>query len=105
MAARDASSDEIAHPLRDDDAKRLLRVILNDHDVTWLPHAVKAMSDDGLSVVDCTNVLRGGWVEFSEPVGAVWRYRFRTRKVVVVVEFESRTHLVVVTTWREGVAP
>jgi putative zinc finger/helix-turn-helix YgiT family protein len=39
------------------------------------------MGKDGLDIVDCVNVLRGGVVELGDLEGGTWRYRVRTRDV------------------------
>jgi hypothetical protein len=92
--------EPLKEPLGNDEAKKLIGEIARTGTVTFVPHAIKAMADDNLTAVDCTNVLRGGWVEFSEPHGAEWRYRIRTARIVVIVAFESRGELRVVTVWR-----
>jgi hypothetical protein len=92
----------VDEPLSNDDAKRLIRALLVAGDFTLTGHAKRALADDRLEVGDVLNVLRGGWVEFSEPVGECWRYRVTTRTMCVVVEFASDAELVVVTAWRIG---
>jgi hypothetical protein len=92
----------VDEPLSNDDAKRLIRALLVAGEFTLTGHAKRALADDKLEAGDVLNVLRGGWVEFSEPVGGSWRYRVTTRTMCVVVEFESETELVVVTAWRIG---
>lgn len=91
----------LTEPLDDAKAKRLIVEILRSGTVSFTGHALEALADDGMTTVDVANVLRGGWVEFSELVRGSWRYRVRTRRMAVVVCFRSETHLAVVTAWRE----
>ena len=88
-------------PLSNADAKKLIRDILTDGTVSYTSHAKKEMANDQLTAVDVVNVLRGGWVEFSELVAGTWRYRVRTNTMFVVVAFRSEDNLVVVTAWRK----
>ena len=89
-------------PLDNQKAQAVVREIVRTGTVTFTKHALVALKDDKLTTVDATNVLRGGWVEFSEWENGAWRYRVRTQRIVVVVEFESERELVVVTSWRSG---
>lgn len=70
--------------------------------VTPSGHALKEMENDGLTMVDCTNVLRGGWSEPGEWENGSWRYRIRTARICVVIAFRSDTKLAIVTAWRES---
>lgn len=90
----------LAEPLDNAKAKRLVGEILKSGTVSVSGHAEKEMAADDLTIVDVVNVLRGGWVEFSESVRGTWRYRVRTRQIAVVVAFRSETQLAVVTAWR-----
>lgn len=58
------------------------------------------MAKDGLTAVDCVNVLRGGVVGQAELERGAWRYRVTTQRIAVVIVFRSESVLVVVTTWR-----
>ena len=88
-------------PLDPTDAKRLIVEILRSGTVNFSGHALDEMDNDDLTTVDCTNVLRGGWVEHPEFERGSWRYRVRTARICVVIAFRSETRLVVVTAWRE----
>ena len=68
--------------------------------VRFSGHALEEMAKDGLTTVDCVNVLRGGIVEPAEFENGSWRYRVRTSKAYVVVAFRSEDALVVITAWR-----
>ena len=59
------------------------------------------MRKDGLTTVDCENVLRGGIVEPAEWINGAWRYRISTSRMCFVIELESETELFVVTAWRK----
>jgi hypothetical protein len=87
-------------PLDPTRVRQLIRNILNSGTVRFSKHALEEMARDGLSTVDCTNVLRGGSVEPAELISGTWRYRIRTNRIYVVVAFRSETELVVVTSWR-----
>jgi len=65
---------------------------------------LKEMAADNLTIVDCTNVLRGG-----VPDPAEWndeyeeyRYRVHTQRICVVIVFTSEEELFIVTTWRKS---
>jgi hypothetical protein len=82
-------------------AKKLIsKILASGGKVGYSKHAIEEMAKDGLTMVDCVNVLRGGVVEFPELEGGSWRYRVRTNRIAVVVAFRSETWLVVVTAWR-----
>ena len=49
---------------------------------------------------DCA--LRDGRCEEPEPEGGGWRYRVIAAEIGVVVEFESKDQLIVITAWRIG---
>lgn len=68
--------------------------------MSYTGHAQREMDKDDMSTVDCENVLRGGAVDEAEFEHGAWRHRVRTQKFVLVVEFESRDELVIVTAWR-----
>lgn len=89
-------------PLAPETAKRLIRVILNAGSFRFSKHAWEEMAVDGLTTVDCENVLRGGVVRPGEFEHGTWRYRVETRRIVVVIAFRSEHDLVVVTAWRIG---
>ena len=87
-------------PLGPTEAKQLIRTILTEGTVWTCDHADDEMRKDALTMVDVTNVVRGGVVEPAEWENGSWRYRVRTARIVVVVEFESETELTIVTAWR-----
>ncbi len=83
------------------EAKKLIRSILDTGVVVPSGHALEEMEKDDLTLVDCVNVLRGGWVEPAEWERGTWRYRVRTARICVVVAFRSESKLAIVTAWRE----
>ena len=88
-------------PLREADARQLIRRILEDGSVLASEHAAREMAADELTMPDCFSVLRAGWIEPPEFENGSWRYRVMTQKVVVVVAFMSESELLVVTAWRK----
>ena len=92
--------DERLHPRL---AKNLLRRILQEGVVTYaVPHALERLRQRKISMVDCENVMRGGVVEEPEWESGAWRYRIRTRRIALVVQFLSESEVLVVTAWRSG---
>lgn len=87
-------------PLKPDDARRLIREILTGGTLAFSSHALDELVKDGLTTVDCVNVLRAGVVEAPEPIDGTWRYRVRTNTICVVVAFRSETRLKAITAWR-----
>ena len=90
----------LTEPLDPARAKALIGKILEAGTVSFSSHAFGELAADGLTTVDCVNVLRGGIVEPAEWERGSWRYRVRTARICVVVAFRSETALVVVTAWR-----
>ncbi len=87
-------------PLSPPEAKRRIQEILVSGEVVSSRHATQEMAKDGLTIVDCINVLRGGVVEPAEWENGSWRYRVHTQRIWVVVAFRSEKRLVIVTAWR-----
>ncbi|HEV8702098.1 MAG TPA: DUF4258 domain-containing protein [Candidatus Polarisedimenticolia bacterium] len=87
-------------PLSPPDARRLILEILTGGEVVSSRHAADEMAKDDLTMVDCVNALRAGFVEPAEMERGTWRYRVNARRISVVVAFRSETSLVVVTAWR-----
>jgi hypothetical protein len=57
------------------------------------------MAKDGMTVVDATNVLRGGIYREAEWEHGGWRHRVETQRFCIVIEFDSETELIVITGW------
>jgi hypothetical protein len=89
-------------PPAPDQAKKLIREILQVGRFTYTRHSKEEMLADDLTMVDCENVLRGGVVRPAEYEHGTWRYRVETSRVTVVVAFRSEHELVFVTAWRAG---
>ena len=87
-------------PLDPAAVKKLLHQILGSGLFTYSGHALKEIAKDGLTTVDCVNVLRGGVPRPGEYESGSWRYHVETAKITVVVAFRSENELVVVTAWR-----
>ena len=88
-------------PLRVAQAKKLLRKILKDGEVSYsLPHAMDMLRKRNLLPVDCENVLRGGVVDEAEWENGGWRHKVRTPKIEVIIQFLSQDELMVITAWR-----
>jgi len=101
-SSHDSVVDGPPEPFDPDDAKRRIRDILKSGVVAASVHALEEMANDNLTMVDCVNVLRGGWVEPAEWERGSWRYRVWTARICVVVAFRSESELVIVTAWRKG---
>ncbi|RLB57348.1 MAG: hypothetical protein DRJ42_00610 [Deltaproteobacteria bacterium] len=81
-------------------ARRIIREILRTGTVVFTDHARTELGKDALVERDITNVLRGGVVDPAEWENGAWRYRVRTQRIEVIVEFESRDGLIVITAWK-----
>jgi hypothetical protein len=90
----------LAEPLSPPTAKQLIQQILQGGSVTFSRHAEQEMAKDNLTMVDVTNILRGGVVDPAEFENGSWRYRVRSARIAVVVAFRSESELRVVTAWR-----
>lgn len=90
----------LVEPLSPPDARRLIHQILQDGSVSFSRHAEQEMAKDNLTMIDVTNILRGGVVDPPELENGSWRYRVRTARIAVIVAFRSEPELRVVTAWR-----
>lgn len=52
--------------------------IVQEGVVSWSQHALDELAKDEMTTVDAVNILKGGFVEFSEEVRGTWRYRVKT---------------------------
>lgn len=89
-------------PLSQVDARKLVREILANGQVSYSMHAKQRMVQRSMTMPDVANVLRGGWCDNVEEENGTWRYRMTTTRMAVVVAFRSETHLHVVTAMRIG---
>ena len=91
----------LQEPLRPDEARRLLREILASGTITYaISHALDRLRQRNISILDCENVLRGGVVDPGEWENGAWRYRVRTQKIEVIVQFLAADEVLIVTAWR-----
>jgi hypothetical protein len=90
----------VVEPISPPEARRLIRAIIETGSVSFSKHAEEELAKDKLTMVDATNVLRGGVVDPGELENGSWRYRVRTARIAVIVAFRSETELRVVTAWR-----
>lgn len=79
----------------------ILRCLGSAGRVTFSPHALREMHNDGIGMDEAEAVLRSGVVEGHNLIGGDWRYRVRRTRTYVVVAFETATLTVVVTAWRK----
>jgi hypothetical protein len=92
----------LREPLDPASATSRIHAIARTGDIAWTRHVEGEMAADGLTSVDCVNVLRAGAVrEPADLERGTWRYRVHTNRICVVVAFRSESELVVVTTWRK----
>ena len=90
----------LEHPLHGASAKRLIRKIIASGTVRWTEHALKRVSERGLTTVDCVNALRAGAVGPAELEGRTWRYPVQAGRTTVVVVLRSKRALTVITAWQ-----
>ena len=90
----------LTEPLDSPAAKRLIRAIIISGRTVPSGHALEEMERDKLTIIDVTNVLRGGVVDPPEMENGSWRYRVRTQRIAVIVAFRSETEMRIVTAWR-----
>lgn len=91
----------LVEPLKPDRARQLIRKILENGSFSFSGHAESELAKDDLTTLDAVNVVRAGIVEPGEFEKGCWRYRVRTRQMIVVIAFRSESEIRVVTAWRE----
>lgn len=72
--------------------------------VRYSRHALEELKKDRLTTVDVVNVMKSPdaqIIDEPELEYGSYRYRLGTRKIMVVVAFDSPKSLVVVTAWRK----
>lgn len=89
-------------------ARKLVLKILNrtPEKVRFSWHALKELTNDNLTTGDALNVLKSADARIiHEPdfENGSYRYRIGTRKIVIVVAFDSPESFVVVTGWRKTI--
>lgn len=91
----------VIEPMAPADVKRIVsNIVRGEGGIAYCRHARLEAQKDDLSHVDITNVLRGGAVDPGEFENGTWRYRFRTQRMVAVVQILSLTEIRVITVWR-----
>ncbi len=88
-------------PLAANEARRTIRHILSQGEVTLSPHAREEMKKDGITMPDVEATLRGGAVYEAEWENRGWRHQVVAGNTTIVVEFESEDELVIVTAWKK----
>jgi hypothetical protein len=74
----------LVEPLSPPFAKQLIQQVLQSGSVSFSRHAEEEMAKDNLTMVDVTNILRGGVVDPAEFEKGSWRYRVRTARIAVI---------------------
>jgi hypothetical protein len=89
-------------PLGEHDLDALTNDILDNGSVHFTDHVREdKFPAEDLDELDCRNVLRNGWLDFSEYDEGSWTYRIRTSAIVAVVMLLSKTDILVITAWRD----
>jgi len=95
---------DVSRQLPEEQARRLAVRIVREGRTVFTKHCRREMADDGLLETDVVNTIAGGLI--TEPgeisLRGGWRYRVRTRRITVVIEFRSHEEMVIVTAWRES---
>ena len=90
-------------PLQPDEAKARIREILSRGRVVYSkPHAMERLQQRDLTMLDCANVLHEGSVDPPYRENGKWRYKVKTAKIEVVIQFLKYDRLMIVTAWRKG---
>ena len=86
-------------PLSAAEARKLAREILVRGTVSFTKHCLEELRKDGMTTVDATNIIRGGAYAEAEWEHGGWRHRAWTQRMAVVIEFDTETKLIVVTSF------
>lgn len=85
--------------------KRITYIINNTPELLrFSRHALEELKKDKLTTVDVLNVMKSPdahIVDEPELENGSYRYRLGTKKIMVVVAFDSPKSLIVVTAWRK----
>lgn len=85
--------------------KRIACIVNNTPELLrFSRHALEELKSDKLTTVDVLNVMKSSdaqIVDEPEFENGSYRYRLGTKKIMVVVAFDSPKSLVVVTAWRK----
>ena len=86
-------------PLAAMEARKLARSIIEDGTVTFTSHCLRELAKDGKATVDAINVIRGGAYMEAEWENGAWRHRAQTQRMAVILELDTETALLVVTSF------
>ncbi|HET9621218.1 MAG TPA: hypothetical protein VFP84_07620 [Kofleriaceae bacterium] len=86
-------------PLSASEARQLARSILVNGAVTFTSHCLRELAKDQKTTVDAINVIRGGAYLEAEWENGGWRHRAQTQRMAVVIEIETESELIVVTSF------
>jgi len=92
--------EELVQPLDVEEAQLLIRQIITTGKVILVEHAKLPMRLRGMESGDILNVLRCGTPKLADQEGGIWRHEVCTDLMTVVIEFRSRSCLLVVNAWR-----
>lgn len=85
--------------------KRIAHIVHNSPEyIRFSRHALEELKKDRLTTVDVINVMKSPdaqIVDEAELEHGSYRYRLGTKKIMVVIAFDSIKSLVVVTAWRK----
>lgn len=82
------------------EAKALIRHILENGVVLPCNHFKREAAKDGLTIVDAENVLRFGTVRDPEWENGSWRYQVETPRIRVVIALGSEEEMTLITIMR-----
>lgn len=91
---------DLVEPLDYQEARKLMREILEQRKLGYSRHARERMAERGCSMVDVVNVLRCGRVVEHLFEKGTYRYRWETPNMAVLAGFRSSEQATVVTVFR-----
>lgn len=88
-------------------ARKLVTEITNRFpaNIRYSKHALEELKKDDLTVADVLNIIKSSDARIiNEPdfEKGSYRYRLETKRIVVVVSFDSSTSFAVITAWRKS---
>lgn len=90
-------------PFRAFEARRRINEVLKTGVIySELPHFQKRLKEREITMMDVTNVLRGGQVHEAEMDNGAWRYQVTTAKYCAVVEFTDENEITLITAYKWG---
>ena len=87
-------------------ARKLILEIAQRHpaQIRFSNHALEEMRKDNMTTVDVFNIIKSPSAKIlheGEMERGTYRYRLETQNMMVVVAFDSKTSLAIVTAWRK----